>query len=419
MMSRKTILLAKRCFSSKVQLPSPLSNVRVLDLTRIVAGPYCTMILGDMGAEILKIENPDGGDEARKWGPPFVDSTSESCYFICLNRNKKSICIDLKKAEGLKIVNELAEKCDVLVENYVPGKLEKLGLGYEEVAGINPRLVYCSITGYGQDGPYKNRPGYDVIASSIGGLMNITGPYDGEPCKVGVAMTDIATGLYAHGAILSALYQRTHTGIGQKIDCNLLSTQLACLINIGSNYLNAGVEGGRWGSSHPSIVPYRTYKSKDGRYITIGAGSDLQFQDLLKKLDIADVITDTRFKTNKDRIKNREILDEMLMRTFGEKNLNDWEKILENASFPWGPVNSLEQAFNDEHVKDIGIVKTLEHPVAGEVKVVGPAVQFSGAANLVRSSPPTLGQHTQEVLGEILGFSEEVIGDLKKKKIIA
>lgn len=410
----KNIVL-RRCYNTR---ESPLSNIRVLDLTRIVAGPYCTMILGDMGAEIIKIENPNGGDESRKWGPPFVNNTSESCYFLSLNRNKKSVCVDLKHPEGRDLVKHLASKCDVLVENYVPGKLEKLGLGYSDISKVVPEIVYCSLTGYGSVGRYSNRPGYDVIAASIGGLINITGPQDGEPCKVGVALTDMSTGLYAHGAILAALYQRTHTGKGQKIECNLLSTQLACLINAGSSYLNAGVEGQRWGSSHPSIVPYRCYKTADNRFLTVGAGSDKQFANLCEKLNVPDLAKDERFASNKDRVRNREVLDKLLSDRFKVKSLSEWESILANASFPFGPVNSLKEAFDDGHVKDIGLVEEVEHPVAGNVKMVGPAVKFSGSANIVRSPPPTLGQHTDTVLTQLLGYSKSQIDSLKKHAII-
>lgn len=396
----------------------PLTNVKVLDLTRIVAGPYCTMILGDLGAEIIKVERPGTGDESRKWGPPYVNNTNETCYFVCLNRNKKSICIDLKTKEGREVVLELSKKCDVLVENYVPGVLNKLGLGYEDVEKVSPHIIYCSLTGYGSKGPYKNRPGYDVIAASIGGLMSITGPQDGPPCKVGVAMTDIATGLYAHGAILAALIAKQKTGKGQKIDCNLLSTQLACLINIGSNYLNAGEEGQKWGSSHVSIVPYRVFETLDNEYLTIGGGSDMQFADLCKKLKLNELPNDEKFKSNKDRVANRKLLETILEERFKSKSLNDWLEILEGSTFPYGPVNKMSQAFNDRHVKDIGLVKEVTHPIAGTVKMVGPPVEYSWSKNEVSSPPPVLGQHTNEVLQNILGYSAEKIEELKKNRIV-
>lgn len=403
-----------RLFSSH----APLANVKVLDLTRIVAGPYCTMILGDLGAEIIKIERPGSGDESRKWGPPYVKDSNETCYFVCLNRNKKSVCVDLKSTKGKEIIYDLSKKCDVLVENYVPGTLNKLGLGYEDLKKISPHLIYCSLTGYGSKGPYKNRPGYDVIAASIGGLMSITGPEDGPPCKVGVAMTDIATGLYAHGAIMAALLARHQTGKGQKIDCNLLSTQLACLINIGSNYLNAGEEGLKWGSSHVSIVPYRAYQTSDDQYLTIGGGSDLQFADLCKKLGLPDLSNTAEFAHNKNRVANRKKLDRILEDKFKSKTLNDWLEILKGSSFPYGPVNNMSQAFDDAHVKEIGLVKEVKHPVAGTVKMVGPPVEYSSSKNEIHSPPPVLGEHTDEILQNLLGYSEEKIKELKKNNVV-
>lgn len=321
---------------------SPLENVRVLDLTRIVAGPYCTMILGDLGAEIVKIECPGTGDEARKWGPPFFEGTQEAPYFMSLNRNKKSICVNMKT--GKDIIVELAKKSDVLIENYVPGKLPAMGLGYDDLKDVAPRLIYCSLTGYGSEGPYANRPGYDVIAASIGGLMHITGPKDSSPCKPGVALTDLATGLYAHGAILAALLQRTRTNKGQWIQCNLLSTQIASLINIGSNYLNAGKEATRWGSEHESIVPYEAFPTKDG-YMTVGTGSDAQFIALMQKMELPQLLTSDKFKNNKERVKNRDELLSILRKEFSKKTNLEWIKILEGAPFPYGPVNSMSQVY--------------------------------------------------------------------------
>ncbi|XP_044268689.1 succinate--hydroxymethylglutarate CoA-transferase [Tribolium madens] len=395
----------------------PLEGVRVLDLTRIVAGPYCTMILGDLGAEVIKIERPGSGDEARKWGPPFINTTTETAYFVCLNRNKKSVCVDLKSQKGRDILYKLAEKSDVLVENYVPGKLDEMGLGYEHFKGIAPHLIYCSISGFGPDGPYRNKPGYDVIAASMGGFLHITGPQGGEPCKAGVAMTDLSTGLYAHGAIMAGLFQRTKTGKGQKIDCNLLSTQIASLINIGSNYLNTGKEASRWGTAHESIVPYEAFPTKDG-YYTIGTGSDLQFQDLCGKLKRPDLAENEKFKTNQLRVKHRIELINTLRSIIVTKTKKEWSEIFEGGSFPSGPVNSLKETFDDPHVKEIGLVQNLEHPVAGTVRVVGPPVKYSDGGNSVRSPPPTLGQHTKDVLETILKYSTKQINDLKKENII-
>ncbi|EFN82980.1 Uncharacterized protein C7orf10-like protein [Harpegnathos saltator] len=298
------------------------------------------MILGDLGAEILKIERPGSGDEARRWGPPFFEGTRESTYFASVNRNKKSVCIDLKK--GRDIIYELARECDVLVENYVPGKLNSIGLGYDDIAKVAPCLVYCSLTGYGSQGPYASRSGYDVIAASLGGLLHITGPKDGPPCKVGVAMTDMATGLYAHGAIMAALLQRSKTNRGQWIQCNLLSTQIASMINIASNYLNGGKDATRLGSEHESIVPYEAFATKNG-YMTIGAGSDLQFIELVQRLQLSELASDNKFKNNTARVKHRIELLQILRDMFKKNTNQEWSVIFEGASFPYGTVNTIKE----------------------------------------------------------------------------
>lgn len=396
---------------------APLNGVRILDLTRIVAGPYCTMILGDLGAEILKIERPGSGDEARKWAPPFVGDSNEACYFIALNRNKKSVCVDIKSEKGRDILYELSKKSDVLIENYVPGKLDELQLGYEHFKERSPHLIYCSITGYGAEGPYKHKPGYDVIAASLGGLLHITGPENGEPVKVGVAMTDLATGLYAHGAIMAALIKRSKTGQGQKIDCDLLSTQISTLINIGSNYLNAGKEPQRLGTSHQSIVPYEAFKTKDG-YFTVGAGSDRQFEDFCLRVGRPDLAKNAKFLTNKLRVENRKELLHILRGIFLTKTNEEWRELFEGSSCPSGPVNGLKETFNDPHVKAIGLVKTLQHPVAGEIKVVGHPVKYSEPGVGIQSPPPILGQHTDVVLKEILNYDDDTINELRRQQVI-
>lgn len=393
----------------------PLKGVRILDLTRIIAGPFCTMILADLGAEVIKVEKPGSGDESRKWGPPFLPNSNDAVYFLSQNRNKKSACIDIKK--GAHIIRELAIKSDVLVENYVPGKLSEYGLDFESIKKVAPNLVYCSLTGYGSEGPYKNRPGYDVIAASVGGLLHITGEKHGPPSKVGVAVTDIATGLYAHGAILAALLQRQHTGRGQKIDVDLFSTQVAMLINVASNYLNSGVEAGRWGTEHSSIVPYQAFKTSTG-YLTVGAGSDEQFKMLCKLMTLNDLCEDSKFKTNRDRVCNRAELIELLSAEFLRYSTDYWMKKFENSSFPVGPVNSIQEVFADKHIQAIELVKTLPHPLDGSVKVVGPPVKFSDAKNDARTAPPFLGQHTNDVLADVLNYSQTEIEELRRQNII-
>lgn len=392
-----------------------LSNVKVLDLTRILAGPYCTQILGDLGADIVKVENPKTGDDTRNWGPPFVGNTS--CYFLSINRNKKSICVDLKSYEGREIIKQLANQSDVLVENYLPGKLEKFGLGYEDLKKINPQLIYCSITGYGSTGPYASRPGYDVISSSIGGLIHVTGPEDGPPCKTGVALTDLATGLYAHGAILAALFQRQTTGCGQWIKTNLLSTQIACLVNLGANYLMAGHEAKRWGTAHESIVPYQAFATSDG-YITVGGGNDRQYAELCQKISRPDLSSNPKYKSNALRVKHRKDLIGELTKTLSTKTNAEWIRIFDGANFPYGPINTLTQVFSDPQVIHNGIVQEIPSSTTGTLTLVGPPVQFSGSGNRIRLPPPELGQHTEEILQKRLFYSKAKINQLKNIGII-
>lgn len=367
------------------------------------------------GADVIKVEKPFVGDDSRKWGPPFLKNSEDSVYFLACNRNKRSVCIDLKK--GLDLIYELASKCDVMIENYVPGKLEKMGLGYEDIKKVAPSIIFCSITGFGTVGPYAKRPGYDVIAASMGGLLHITGEQDGSPVKVGIAITDIATGLYAHGAILAALYQRTRTGKGTKIDVDLFSTQIACLINVGVNYLNDGKEAKRWGTQHESIVPYSAFKTKNG-YMTVGAGNDNQYKSLCELLGAPELIEDPKFLNNQKRVENRKELVEILSKIFETQSNEFWMEKFATASFPCSPINNMEQVFNDPHVKSIGLVRNLPHKLAGDVKIVGPPVVFSDALNSVRFAPPTLGQHTDEVLREFLDYDDGKIDDLRRRKII-
>lgn len=381
----------------------------------LVAGPYCTMILSDLGADVIKIERPGSGDESRKWGPPFVKNSKDSVYFLANNRNKRSVCIDLKK--GTDILYDLAKKCDILVENYIPGKLSEYNLGYEHISRVNPAIIYCSITGYGSLGPYAKRPGYDVIAASMGGLLHITGSENGPPAKVGVAVTDLATGLYAHGAIMAALIQRMKTGKGQKIDANLLSTQVAGLINVGSNYLNAEKEAKRWGTAHESIVPYEAFKTKNG-YLTLGTGSDSQFQALCKYLEISHIPNDPKFTNNEQRVKNRGELISLLSGILAKETSQHWMDMFKHAPFPVGPINSIAEVFDDPHIREIGLVKTLNHAAGGEIKVVGPPVTYSHSSNTARTAPPLLGQHTDEVLRDILEYDDEKINYLRERKII-
>ncbi|KAG7153286.1 succinate--hydroxymethylglutarate CoA-transferase-like [Homarus americanus] len=396
-------------------LVGPLSDIRIIDLTRILAGPFATMVLGDLGAEVIKVERPDKGDETRSWGPPFVGK--ESCYFLSVNRNKKSIGVDLKHPDGVSLMHDLVKHSDVLIENFIPGALDRLGLGYDELKLVAPHLVYCSISGYGASGPYQNRPGYDVMAAAIGGLLGVTGPEDGEPCKVGVAMTDLATGLYAHGAIMAALLDRQKTGSGQKIDCSLLSTQVSCMVNLASNFLNGGQEAKKWGTGHESIVPYQAFPTSDGSLI-IGALSNDQFSALCHVLGLKSLLKDERYFTNALRVKNRDTLTNTLRSTFQQKSTEEWLSIFEGCSFPYAPINTLSQTFSDPQVIHNQMEQVVEHPGIGKIKQVAPAVLFSSSQNRIRAAPPVLGQHTQYVLSEILQYSEERIQDLKRQHVI-
>ncbi|CAN7941139.1 unnamed protein product, partial [Ixodes pacificus] len=391
----------------------PLAGIRVLDLTRILAGPYCTMILGDLGAEVIKIEKPFVGDETRNWGPPFI--ADQSCYFLSVNRNKKSVAIDLKKPEGASLVRKLATSCDVFMDNYLPGKLDTLGLGYEDIKAVAPQIVYCSVTGFSPRGPYGHRAGYDVVAASMGGLMHITGPANGEPCKVGVAITDICTGLYAHGAVMAALLQRQTTGKGQWINCNLLSTQVACLANIASNYLNAGKEATRQGTGHESIVPCAAFETLDG-HLTIAVASEKQFQAMCRVMSLPQVAFDTRFKDNASRVKHREALMDILNRAFKSKRTREWLTLFEGSEIPYGPIQNMQQVFQDPQASGREMVVRLPHKTAGEVSVVGPALEFGAAINAVRSPPPLLGEHTDQVLSDFLGAQE--IARLRADKVV-
>jgi len=402
-------------YSNRDLTKGPLSGIRILDLTRVLAGPYCSMLLGDLGAEIIKVEEPEKGDDTRQWGPPFKGK--ESCYFLSVNRNKKSIGINMKNKQGVELIKKLASKSDVFIENFLPGKLDSFGLGYKELQKNSPKLVYCSITGFGDTGPYRNRAGYDVIAAASGGLLHITGTEDGGPCRVGVAITDICTGLYAHGAIMAALFERVTTGKGQKIDCNLLSTQVATLANISSNFLNCGTESKRWGTAHESIVPYQAFPTSDS-HIILGTGNDKQFFELCKVMDLEHLITDQRFQTNKARVQHRSLLISELTDRFSTKTTSEWLDLFKDCKFPFGPINSVKQAFDHPQVLHNKMVVEMNHSVEGPIKVVGPAVQYSETGNFCRIPPPFLGEHTKHILGDILGISEADIKNLKDNHVV-
>lgn len=372
-----------------------LSGIRVLDFTRVVAGPYCTMLLGDLGAEIIKVEQPGQGDDTRSWGPPFVED--ESAYFLSVNRNKKSVCLDLSNEQDLQVAHRLMARSDVVIENFRSGIMERFGLGYEDWRERRSGLIYCSISGYGRTGPYKDRAGYDVIVSAMGGLMGITGSPDGAPVKTGVALTDVITGLNAFSGILAALYHREHTGQGQRVDVSLLSAELAALINGASNYLVSGQVLTPQGSAHGSIVPYQAFRAADG-YIVIGAANDRLFQRLCQALDHPAWATDERFLTNATRVQNRDILIPLIEEVLKTQTVAYWEPRLAEAGVAVAPVNRMDQVFRDPQVVHSQQVVTITHPTAGDISLVGPAVTYSLTPAQVMTPPPRLGEHTEAVI---------------------
>ncbi|MGI8825046.1 MAG: CaiB/BaiF CoA transferase family protein [Chloroflexota bacterium] len=392
-----------------------LEGLRVLDLSRVLAGPYCTMMLGDMGAEVIKIEQPGIGDETRRWGPPWAGG--QSAYYLAVNRNKKSLTLNIRDPRGKEILRSLVCRSDVVVENFKAGALNHLGIGYDELSADNPGLVWCSITGYGSDGPYAGRPGYDFIAQGEAGIMSITGEPDGEPMKVGVAIVDVTAGLFAHGAILAALLAKTRNGIGQKIDVSLLSSAVAWLANVGSSYLISGEQPKRYGNAHPSIVPYQAFRVRD-MWINVAAGNDRQFQALCQVLEVDHLATDRRFLTNPDRVVNREELIPLLEDVLSRRDADNWLGEMGAAGIPCGPINSLDRVFRHPQVLHRNMVAALNHPTAGSIKVVGSPVLLSETPPSVRSHPPLLGEHTDDVLRELVGLGPDEIAGLRVAEVV-
>ncbi|MFN8576358.1 MAG: CaiB/BaiF CoA-transferase family protein [Candidatus Sericytochromatia bacterium] len=393
----------------------PLKGIRVVDLSRVVSGPYCTMMLGDLGAEIIKIEHPKVKDETRTWGPPFHENRDDSAYYLSMNRNKKSLTLDFKQEEGKKVLLKIIEQSDILVENFRVGTLEKLGLGYEDIKKTNPQLIYCSISGYGSTGPYANKGGYDVIVQGMGGLMSINGT-DEQMMKVGVPIVDLTTAMMASQAILAALFVRARTGHGQKVEASLLETQVACLANVGSNYLLTGKLPKRNGNQHPNIVPYQPYKSKDGDFILSVTNQKL-WENFCNAIDKNEFINDERFKTNSDRLKNRDLLNSYLEDIFKTKTNKEWIDLFESVGVPVGPINNLEQVFNDPQVLHRDMLVSIPHE-SGEIKTAGIPIKFSDTKPSIRLAPPLFGEHTKEIICDFLKYDENEYLDLKNKEII-
>lgn len=399
--------------------PMPLSGVRIFDLTRILAGPTCTQLLGDLGADVIKVERPGQGDDTRKWGPPYVkgkdgQDTDESAYYLAANRNKRSIAIDLSNPEGIALCKRLISECDILIENFKVGSLAKLGLSYDDLKDEFPGLIYCSVTGFGQTGPYAERAGYDFLAQGLGGIMSLTGEPEGTPMKVGVGIADVMCGMYATVGILAALRHREATGEGQHVDSCLLDTQVSWLINEGTNYLLSGEIPKRRGNDHPNIVPYTVFPTRDG-HVILAVGNDGQFQKWCDFAEASDIKVDPRYQTNPSRIANREALYAAMPAYMEQKSTDEWVDGLAKIGVPCSPVNNLEQVFEDPQVIARGMRIDLPHHQAAEgtVPLIANPLKFSATPPQYRNAPPTLGQHTEDVLKDILGAGEQEISKLK------
>lgn len=400
----------------------PLAGLRIVDLTRVLAGPATTMMLGDLGAEVIKVEKPGAGDDTRGWGPPFLQDdsghdTSESAYYLSANRNKKSVTIDFHHPEGLAILKKLIASADVVVENYKTGGLEKYGLGYQQLKSQHPRLIYCSITGFGQTGPYKNRPGYDYMIQAISGIMSLTGPAEGAPTKMAIAYADVMTGQNATTAILAALYHREKTGQGQHIDIALLDSQVAALWNIGQSYLVSGAAPQRMGNAHATIVPYEAFEAADG-WLVLAVGNDRQFADFCGLAGRGDLAADARFTRNADRVRHRDILVPIVRDIIAGAPRAYWLTELEKRGVPCGPVNTLPEIFADPQVAARGMVQDIRHPAAAQpVRFLANPIKLSATPVTYRLPPPMLGQQTDDILGA-LGFDEDTRADLRQRAII-
>ena len=401
-------------------MPGPLDGIRVFDLARILAGPTCTQLLGDLGADVIKIERPGAGDDTRKWGPPYVKDkagkdTGESAYYLSSNRNKRSLAIDIAKPAGQALAKRLIARCDIMVENFKVGDMARYGLSYADLKVANPRLIYCSITGFGQTGPYAPRAGYDMLAQGLGGIMSVTGEPDRPPMKVGVGIADIMCGMYAASAILAALHHRDRTGEGQYIDLSLLDTQVAWLANVGLNYLTSGEVPQRLGNEHPNIVPYNVMAAADG-HVILAVGNDSQFAKFCEFAGAPDLAADPRFVTNEKRVANRRALYALLEPVLKLKPQHDWVAGLARLGVPCSPVNTVEQVFDDPQIKSREMRLSMPHALAGKgtVDLIANPIRLSATPVAYREAPPFLGQHSEEVLRGLLGLDEAGIAELRR-----
>ena len=404
-------------------MAGPLTGYWVLDLSRILAGPWASQLLADLGAEVIKIERPGSGDDTRSWGPPYVPDadgrpTSEAAYFCSANRGKQSVCIDMAQPRGQALIRDLARQCDVLIENFKLDGLKKYGLDYASLCQLNPALVYCSITGFGQTGPYAERAGYDFMIQAMGGLMSVTGEADGEPQKAGVAMADLLTGLYSANAIQAALLGRHQSGTGQHIDMALLDVQVAALANQAMNYFASGNNPRRYGNAHPNIVPYQAFATNDG-YIILAVGNDAQFARFSELAGRPDWAGDARFAENRNRVKHRDLLLPEIIAVMQQRSSREWLEALNARGIPCGPINNLDQVFADPQVQHRGLQLELEHPLAGRMPGVANPIRYSETPIEYDRAPPTLGQHTDEVLRARLDLEQASIDALRADGIIA
>ncbi|TVZ79652.1 formyl-CoA transferase/CoA:oxalate CoA-transferase [Aeribacillus composti] len=390
----------------------PLAGIKIIDLTRILSGPFCTMTLADLGAEVIKIESPQG-DDTRQWGPPFIKN--ESAYFLSVNRNKKSVVLNLKDPKGKEILLKMVEEADVVVENFRPGTLKKLGIDYDILKQHNRRVILASISGFGQTGPYSKKPGYDVLAQGMGGLMSVTGEPDGTPVKAGYSLADIGAGMWATIGILSALWERERSGQGQWIDVSLLDTMVSWQTYLAGNYFATNNDPKPLGGAHPNIVPYQVFEASDGHFI-LAVGNDSLWNSLVDVLDV-EALRDRKFKTNPDRVQNRDELISILEEIFKRKTRDEWVDMLESAKIPCGPVNKLSDILNDAHIKEREMVVEMEHPSLGILKMLGVPVKLSRTPGRIKTVPPAQGEHSETVLKQ-MGYSKEEIETFIKEGII-